>query len=178
MNIRVTSLALLMVCLLVGGKTSAATLNQAFTNDFQTNAVYLWSPDPLNMTLDGLSFGANMTAWKADLHTPARLVLSGPTIGAASGSFNLLMNYKNTPFKLEWAEVFFDNITNVVLGYGTLTYNGGGWSNAGVATHLIDIPLHPNAAAMPIPSAVVLMLSALALIPLQRLSQRRAACTA
>ncbi len=174
MNIRAASFALLILISLGGAKTSAAELNQAFTNDFQTNAVYLWSTDPLNMTFDGVSFGTNMPAWHAALHTPARLVLSGPTIGAAAGSFNLVMNYKNTPFKLEWAEVFFDNTINVVRGYGTLTYNGSGWSNADVATHLIDIPLHANSAATPIPSSVLLMLSALALVPLQRLGLRRA----
>lgn len=176
MNMRCTSPALLILALLAGGNASAAVLQQAFTNDFQTNAVYLWSVDPSNMTFDGVSFGANMTAWEADIQTPAKRVLRGPTIGAAVGSFNLLMNYTSTPFKLEWAEVFFDNITNVVRGYGTLTYNGSGWSNADVATHLIDIPLHANAAATPIPSSVLLMLSALALVPLQRLARRRLPC--
>ena len=127
------------------------------------------------MTLAGFSYGASMSGWKGDLQNPAKLVLSGPTVGAAAGSFNLLMNYKHTPFKLEWAEVFFDNISNVVRGYGTLSFNGSGWSNANIATHVIDIPLHPVAAALPISSSLVLMFSALALLPLQHLRRRAAA---
>ena len=175
MNMRVTSLALLIFWLLATGNGSAATLNQTFTNDFETNAVYLWSVDPSNMTLAGLSFGASMSGWQADRQNPAKLVLRGPTVGAAAGSFNLLMSYRHTPFKLEWAEVFFDNVNNVVRGYGTLSFNGSGWSNANIATHLIDIPLHPVAAALPIPSSLLLMFSALALMPLQRLRRRAVA---
>ncbi len=175
MNVRVTSLALLIFVLLATGNAGAATLDQTFTNDFETNGIYLWSVDPSNMTLAGFSFGANMSGWKADSQSPAKLVLSGPTLGAAAGRFNLLMNYQNTPFKLEWAEVFFDNMSNAVRGYGTLTFNGSGWSNGNVATHLMDIPLHPVAAATPIPPSLLLMVSALALVPLQRLRRRAAA---
>jgi hypothetical protein len=127
------------------------------------------------MSLDGFSAGANMSGWKVDLSTPARMVISGPTITPGAGRFNLLMNYKTAPFQLEWAEVFFNNITNVVLGAGTLSFNGGGWSNANVATHLVDIPLHPAAAAMPVPSSILLMLSALALGTLTSMRKRNLA---
>ena len=174
MNIRVTFFALSIFTLLAGANVGAAVLKQTFSNDFQTNAVYLWSVDPSNMSLEGVAFGANMSGWQADVQTPAWLVLSGPTIDAAVGSFSLKMKYKSTPFQLEWAEVFFDTVNNVVRGYGTLTYNGSGWGNADVATRLRDIPLQATAAAMPVPSSVLLMLSALALVPLQRLGNRHA----
>lgn len=146
MNVRVTSLALLIFLLLATGNAGAATLDQTFTNDFETNGIYLWSVDPSNMTLAGFSFGANMSGRKADSQSPAKLVLSGPPLGAAA-----------------------------VRGYGTLPFNGSGWSNGNVATHLMDIPLHPVAAATPIPSSLLLMVSALTLVPLQRLRRCAAA---
>ena len=175
MNNCVTNRVLLLALLLTTGSVGAATLDQTFMNDFQDNAMYFWSGDPSNMTLDGFSAGANMNGWKVDVSTPARMVLSGPTVAASAGRFNLLMNFKSTPFQLEWAEVFFNNITNVVLGFGTLSFNGGGWSNANVATHLIDIPLHPAVAAMPVPSSILLLMSALGLGTLTRVRQRAVA---
>ncbi len=172
MKTRIVSRALLLILLLTTGSVGAATLNQTFMNDFETNAIYLWSVDASNMTLDGYSVGADMGAWKADISSPARMVLSGPTIAGGAGRFNLLMNYKTTPFQLEWAEVLFDHLGTVVKGYGTLSFNGGGWSNSNVATHLIDIPLHPNVAATPLPSSLIMMFSALTLVTMKGMRKR------
>lgn len=176
MNTRMTTKALLITLLLSAGSAGAATLNQTFMNDFETNAIYLWSTDASNMSLDGISFGANMGAWQATTHTPAKLVLSGPTIGPVAGRFDLLMNYKNLPFQLEWAEVFFDNANNAIRGYGTLTFDGGGWSNANVSSHVIDIPLHPGA-VVPLPSSLLLLVSIVLFVPVVhgRRSSTRAA---
>lgn len=168
-----TCLSLLTALLLTTGSAGAATLEQTFMNDFETNAIYLWSLDASNMSLDGFSASADMGGWQADSISPAHMVLSGPTVAAGAGRFNLLMNYKSTPFRLEWAEVLFDHVGAVVKGYGTLSFNGNGWSNSNVASHLIDIPLHPQVAATPLPSSVLMMLSALALITVKSLRERR-----
>lgn len=172
MRYRIVFRALLITLLLTTSSAGAATLKQTFMNDFETNAVYLWSLDTSNMSLDGFSASADLGGWKADISSPARMVLSGATVAAGAGHFNLLMNYKTTPLRLEWAEVLFDRVGTVVKGYGALGFNGNGWSNSNVATHLIDIPLHPRAAAMPLPSSVLMMLSALALITVKGLRKR------
>jgi len=172
MNPRPAARALLLALLITTSGVGASTLDQTFMNDFESNAMYFWSVDPSNMSLDGFAAGANMGGWKAELSTPAQMILRGPTVAAAAGRFNLLMNYKNTPFRLEWAEVFFDNVSHVVRGYGTLTFTGSGWSNANVATHVIDIPLHPTVAATPVPPSLVFMLSALSLITCKVLRKR------
>lgn len=168
MSARLSAAILVMTLVLGLGSASAATLNQSFMNDFESNAVYLWSLDSANMRFDGFSLGSNMEAWQAEVSTPEQLVLKGPTIAAGAGRFNLLMNYQSTPFRLEWAEVFFDKVSNVVRGYGTLTFDGNGWSNSNVASHVIDIPLHPTAAALPIPASYWLLASALALMSLRK----------
>ena len=172
MRYRIVFRALLITLLLTTSSAGAATLKQTFMNDFETNAVYLWSLDTSNMSLDGFSASADMGGWKADISSPARMVLGGATVAAGAGRFNLLMNYKTTPLRLEWAEVLFDHVGRMVKGYGALGFSNG-WSNSNVATHLIDIPLHPRAAAMPLPSSVLMMLSALALITVKGLRKRR-----
>ena len=106
------------------------------------------------------------------LNSPAKLAALNVTGSPTNGRFDLVMNYKTKPFKLEWATVFFDNVTNVVRGFGTLTFAANGWSNATASTHLVDIPVHPAAAAMPVPSSVVFMLSALGLLTLDGLRRR------
>lgn len=169
MKLRISFTALFLTLMLTTASAGAATLSQTFMNDFESNALYLWSVDASNMSLDGFSLGANMDAWKAEVSTPDHLLLRGPTIAAAAGRFNLLMNYKSTPFRLEWAEVFFDNVSNVVRGYGTLSFDGNGWSNTGVASHVIDIPLHPNIAATPLPTSWLMMFSALLLVTVPRM---------
>ena len=172
MRNRIVCRALLITLLLTTGSAGAAILEQTFMNDFETNAIYLWSLDTSNMSLDGFSASADMGGWKAGISSPAHMVLSGPTVAAAAGRFNLLMSYKTTPFRLEWAEVLFDRVGTVVKGYGTLSFNGNGWSNSNVATHLIDIPLHPRVAATPLPSSVLMMFPALALVTVKGLRKR------
>ena len=173
MNNRFVSRALLITLLLTTGSAAAAKLEQTFMNDFETNAIYLWSLDTSNMSLDGFSAGADMGGWQAAISAPAHMVLSGPTVAAGAGRFNLLMNYKTIPFRIEWAEVLFDHVGSVVKGYGTLSFNGNGWSNSNVASHLIDIPLHPRVAATPLPSSLLMLFSALALITAKGLRKRR-----
>ena len=170
MNRRFASLALLM--LLTVGTARAATLDQTFMNDFETNTIYLWSLDSANMRFDGFSTGANMAAWNAQVSTADRLVLSGPTLAAGAGRFNLHMHYSSAPFRLEWAEVFFNKVENVVLGRGTLTFDGNGWSNSAFASHSIDMPLNPTVAALPLPGSAMMMLSALLLLTVPTLRQR------
>jgi hypothetical protein len=163
MKLRLTSCMLALTLLLSVAGAGAATLNQTFMNDFESNTLYLWSLDASDMSLKNFTAGANMAGWKMDESSPAHMVLSGPTVAAGAGRFKLLMNYKAAPFRLEWAEVFFEKGINVVRGFGTLTFNGNGWSNANVGTHVIDIPLQPRVAATPLPGSALLLMSALAL---------------
>ncbi len=175
MKLRLTSCMFVLTLLLSATGAGAATLNQTFMNDFESNALYLWSLDASNMSLERFTAGANMAGWKMDESSPAHMVLSGPTVAAAAGRFNLLMNYKAAPFRLEWAEVFFEKGINVVRGFGTLTFNGNGWSNANVGTHVIDIPLHPSVAATPLPGSALMMMSALAFGMWRAMRTRRSA---
>jgi hypothetical protein len=164
MSVRISPAALVLTLLLGVSSAHAALLNQTFQNDFDTNGIYLWSVDFPKMRLDGISFGSTMEAWEAQVNAPKQMVLRGPTLAAGAGRFNLLMNYKSTPFRLEWAEVFFDKGSTLMRGFGTLTFDGNAWSNASVASHVIDIPLHPAVAAMPLPASWLMMASALALV--------------
>lgn len=172
MKIRITPAILLLTLLLAAASAGAATLNQLFMNDFESNGLYLWSVDAGNMSFESFTPGANMDAWKADVSAPDHLLLRGPTVAAGAGRFSLTMNYKATPFRLEWAEVMFDNVSTVVRGFGTLTFDGNGWSNAAVGNHVIDIPLHPQVAAMPLPAAWMLLFPALAFMALPGLRKR------
>ncbi len=156
-------------------KVDAATLNQTFANDFDTTSIYLWSDAPGNMSFAAVGFGSNMTTWSVQSNTGAQLVLAGSTVAPGAGRFNVTMNFTTTPFTMQWAEVFFSGGFNVVRGAGTLTYQSAGWSNANTFTHLADIPQQFGAAAVPLPSSLMLLLSSLLFVPLAKLRERRAA---
>ncbi|MBK8958035.1 MAG: hypothetical protein IPM80_06290 [Proteobacteria bacterium] len=168
MSMRIIPAVLSVSLLLCMSGARAAILNQTFQNDFQTNGIYLWSTDFPSMHFEGFALGTNMQAWQAQLDAPSQLVLRGPTVAAGAGRFDLRMNYKSAPFRLEWAEVFFDKAGTVVRGFGTLAFDGSGWSNSSFASHVIDIPLNPSAAAMPLPGSWLMLTSAVALLCLRK----------
>lgn len=160
---------------LATGSLSAATLNQTFMNDFEATSIYLWSDAPGNMSFVGAGFGADMSTWSVTSNTGAQLVLGGSTVAPGAGRFDLAMNYHTAPFTVQWAEVFFSGLVNVVRGSGTLTYQGAGWSNVDAFSHLADIPNRVIASsAVPLPSSVLLMLTSLLFVPLTKLRQRTA----
>lgn len=159
----------LLACTLVGANAQAASLNQSFSNDFDTNAIYLWSDDPSNMQFEQVRFSAAMAGWNLDVDSASALVLSGPAAAAGAGRFTVKMDYQVKPFSMQWAEVFFDSGINRILGGGTLTYRNGGWSGSDVFTRAGDIPHQFSAqSAVPLPPSIVLLLSALAFFPLRR----------
>jgi len=148
----------------------AATLNQTFMNDFAANALYFWSDDASNMQLGAVSFGSNMSGWSVQSASAAALVIQGPVVAAAQGRFTMAFDYVSRPFSVQWAEVFFDSGINHILGAGTLSYSTGGWAGSNAFTHAADVPHQfASQASVPLPPSAVLLLSALAFLPLRQL---------
>ncbi len=173
MTMHSTTKTLLLCLLLATGSARAATLDQLFMNDFETNGIYLWSVDPANMTLSSAGFGSNMSGWSVQSNTGEKLVMSGPTLAAAAGRFNVLMNYLSKPFQMEWAEIYFNNAVRTVRGVGTLTYGDSGWSNVNSFSHMSEFSVPaPATIATPLPASVVMMLSALALVSFTQTRRR------
>ena len=166
--------SLIAATLTVAG-AGAATKNQMFQNDYDSNALYFWSDNPSNLQIALASFGAHMGDWTVDSSTGDALVLSGSTLGAGQGRFTLSFDYVARPFTLQWAEVFFDSGVNHLLDGGTLSYGSSGWSGTSAFTRAGDIPNQFAAqASVPLPPSLVLLLSSLLFIPLRRLSRVRA----
>lgn len=164
----------LLAFTLVGASAEAATLNQTFSNDFDTSAIYLWSDDPSNMQFESVRFSAAMASWNLDANSAGALVISGPTAAAGAGRFTVKMDYVVKPFSMQWAEVFFESGINRILAGGTLTYSNGGWSGSNVFTRAGDVPHQFTAqSAVPLPQSMVLLLSALVFIPLRRYARVR-----
>ncbi len=167
--------ATLLALSLTATTAVAATLNQTFMNDFASNAMYFWSENPANMQFGAVSFGSNMSGWSVQSASAAALVIQGPVVAAAQGRFTMGFDYVTRPFSLQWAEVFFDSGINHILGAGTLSYSASGWAGTNVFTHAADVPHQfTTQASVPLPPSVVLLLSALAFLPLRQLRQLRA----
>lgn len=164
MNIRPRHAIVLLALLLGALPLQAAKLNQTFVNDFETNSIHLWSVDAGNMNFLEANLGKGLDGWTVTTITPVKLVMSGPTVGAGQGRFKVLMSYLDKSFRMEWAEVYFNNAMPKVLGAGTLTYGKGGWSNDDSFSHMAEFQLsNVKSAATPLPSSAVMLLSALAL---------------
>lgn len=149
----------------------ARTVTVTMDNDFAATSIFFWSDTPDNMKFISASFGKNsaMADWQSTvLPKGLQLNLTGSKVEATQGLFSIKLNVKG-PFSIQWAEVLFNGAGNVLQGSGTQTYNGSAWARSSTFTHLQDIP---NLTAVPLPSALVLMLSTLVFVPFTRMRQR------
>ena len=161
---------------LTAGPVGASTLDQTFSNDFDTSSIYFWADDPSNLAFDGVRFAQHMGDWSVQANSGDALVIAGPTVAAGQGRFSLRFDYDTRPFSLQWAEVFFNGGLNVIQGAGTLRYNGSNWTASNLFTHGADIPNQfASSSTVPLPSPVVLLLSSLLFVPLRGLRRRAVA---
>lgn len=140
------------------GNAGAATLNQSFHNDFASNAIYLFSDNAANLNFSNVTLGGAASGWSIDTLNGQELSMSGATLSPGTGNFTVTLSYQSLPFSFQWAEVLAGGATNVVLGSGTLNWNGSSWSANNAFTHLGA--LNP-AAPVPIPAPIWLLGSAL-----------------
>ncbi|MCC7410062.1 MAG: hypothetical protein IT495_00300 [Gammaproteobacteria bacterium] len=142
----------------------AATTTARFSNDYTSDAIYLWSADPATL-LDSVSFGGAASAWTASTLTPTHLAMTGPLLAPAAGRFDVTFSY--TPpassgaasVSFEWAEVLWAGGVPTIQGAGTLAlYGRSTWRASGSFSHTADIA----ALATPLPPSVVLFAGAIA----------------
>jgi hypothetical protein len=123
-----------------------------------------------NPTFGGAAGGGT---WLTDTRTSTMLKIIGPTVASGTGLFNVNFDYPapTTPvpaFSFQWAEVFYSTVGNTrsLLGSGTLSFSNGQFTGSGAFTHFSDIAGTAFAGApVPLPSSVVLLLSALVFVP-------------
>lgn len=149
--------------LLIVANAEAAQKNLTFTNGFTTNHIMLWTDDPATTDIVRVDLLNGMNGWRVTTGTGADtldvLAPTLPPIDPATGGVKVKFQYTGS-LSFQWAELFFDGINNNLLGAGAQTWSGG-WVSSAAFTHLTDIPdLMTAGAAMPLPHAVVLMLSA------------------
>lgn len=176
--IKTLSALALVAC---ASNVTAAVKTQDFLNDTNTNYIFMFT-DNSNIEFSNISFDANkgFVDWTVESLTPSLAVIAGPETAARDGLFSLTFNYFRRSVSFQWAEVLFDAGTHtyVTQDAGTARYNsrsdrwGGNSSfsavNAGFVQNYFD-NLPP--AAVPLPSSVVLMLSAAAFIGFSRRAQ-------
>lgn len=154
----------LLAIILSAGATlpaNAATLNQWFSNDTTSNAIYLWltassapTTDITNVIFDAASA---MSAW-GSTGTTDSLVLYGPAANAGAGRVQLRFDYSVRPFSFEYAEVLWNGGEMTLLDSGTLSRGTGSWTSSAAFTRVGDIS-SPFAAPVPVPSSLILLLS-------------------
>jgi len=140
----------------------ADTLSQAFTNDYNANAIYFFAGDSATLAFDSVGFAGGTAGWKVNLNKSGELVMSGPTVAPAQGLFTVTFDHATPSFAFEWAEVYFTATSSKLLGAGTLSWNGG-WAATTTFTHLGALPA---AGIVPIPPALIMLLSACGILPL------------
>ena len=153
-----------VAALLAGLDVEASTIQQSFTNDFDTNEIFFFADAPANLSFGGVSFAGATSAWTVTKNTGSTLVMGGPRAAPAKGLFTVALNYVTQPISFQWAEVYFSGTQRTLLGAGTLAWNGG-WSATGTFTHLGEVTA---SGVVPLPPSVFMLLSALGFMPLLR----------
>ncbi len=153
-----TAITLLILLIGLGADVTAATHSQPFRNDYDTNRIWLWAVEPTtqftNLTFDN----APVSNWLATVNSGDRLFFEsddGSTIAPSAGLFTVDFGYTTPTFSIEWAEIFWDGATNGLLGSGTLTWNGSGWSGSSVFTHAGELATAP----VPLPASFTFLIS-------------------
>lgn len=166
---------ILFACLsLPLGAASGAAVVKEIQNEFTSNAMYLWSDDPGNTTIDSVFLGRSMTGWVVETQTSAMLVLRGPVLEPGAGRFLLQLVYDAEPVSLQWAEVFFESGVASLRGAGSLRFEDRTWTAADLFTRGNEIP-GLVATPVPLPDALGLLLAPLLLLSSCRRGPSRAA---
>lgn len=150
--------------------SQAAIVTERYKNSTAITDLFLWSDDPTVMTFAGVDLSDKKLAGWSGLNFGDRMVIEGPEIKKNKGKFDIDFDYTVAPFTLQYAEVMYDAVTSIwtVEATGQLEYNGKKLkkptANPLSALQSSQIKAHfaPAAAVVPIPSSVVLMLSAIA----------------
>ena len=174
------ALPILVTCSMLSTTlVEAATRTDRFTNSAAVDTIYLWAEEgAAGDILDFLSVsfpasnGGNansMASWVVDISSDQNsVVLYGNQINAGSGLFDIQYWYQNgTRPTFEYATgVWTTPTTFSVRSSGEIERRGRRWQPTGSAfSHSADI-VNPRApaAVVPIPSAVVLLMSALSFL--------------
>ncbi len=149
-----------------------ATVNGTYMNGTIITQLFLWSANaPLDVTftiVDPSDPSSDIPAgWNVVLPMPNdRLVVQGSGL-TAGGDFDITFDYPGSTFRFEFAEVLYDSVNDIVTiqGTGKVHYNGKKFTGTPYtlsAAQITDINNHmATVAAVPIPSSVVLMMSAI-----------------
>jgi len=151
-----TKVAVLIPLAAAFGNASAATFSQQLLNDFSSNRIWLWAVEPTTVFTNVSFDNAAVSSRLVPVDTGDALCLESDTglpVAAGAGRFAVDFDYTTPTFSFEWAELFWDGTTNNLLGSGTATYNGSGWSGGPAFTHA------PALSAVPIPASGVLLAS-------------------
>jgi hypothetical protein len=172
----------------------AATDSVSWTNVGDTNYIFLFAETPFGLeplTFDNVSFSAASSGWTLNELQPVTAIFSGAEVAAGSGGFTLDFSYWWNNTAIQWAEVLFDagDYSYTIENSGRAAHNvpwfGGGaasWSytnafsganQAAIGDYFASV----SPAAVPVPSSVVLMLSAAAFMGFSRRARADAVAT-
>ena len=195
MNIKQLCLAVIFTLTLAGaGDVLAKTKTRDALNlSDNVSAMFFWIADPTGGAFfDGVETKKAATDWSALFKSNDQLVVLEPPSGdpllmANQGEFKLTFDYTGITADVYWAEVFFNGATPVVNASANAHFdekannaNGKDWMIMGsmndsflspamakdINTHFSGTVVTP----VPIPSSVVLLLSAIAMVSV---TQRR-----
>lgn len=151
-----TKFAVLILLATAFSNASAASFSQQFLNDFSSNRIWLWAVEPTTEFTNVSFDNAAVSDWVVPVDTGSTLYLESSTetpLLPGAGRFTIDFDYTTPTFSFEWAEIYWDGATNNLLGSGTATYNGSGWSGGPAFTHAAAL------SAVPIPASSVLLAS-------------------
>ena len=172
--------ALLLVAPLAA---NGITVTERFTNGNDITHLFFWAEGPVpDMNFVGVDLGnpttdPKLNGWVSS-PTPSpfpantfSLVLAGPEIKNNLGKFDIDFNHTNATFTFHFAEVLYDGVgafdeTTHIQETGSIFYDGKKLINptayALSTGEMLDVTTYfaSGATAVPIPSSVVLMMSA------------------
>jgi|GEM_PF-2798685 hypothetical protein len=172
--------------------TEAATATYTHTNVGDHNFLFLFAETPFGfqpLTLDTVApvnFAGDKLGWTEVERQPLTAVFSGSNVAAGNGSASIGFDYAWNNTAIQWAEVLFTaavggtpssyEIKNSGRAAHNVPWFGGGaptWTEsawfAGANTVAIDTYFStPTPAAVPVPSALVLLASAGAFLGFKR----------
>ena len=112
MKIRRFAALLAVVLAFASYEANATTAQQTFTNDYASNAIYLFADNPANLSFTNATFSGGASGWSLTVNTGDELAMSGPVLTPGNGLFNVTFSYTSLPFSFQWAEVLTGTTTN------------------------------------------------------------------
>ena len=93
MKIRRFAALLAVVLAFASYEANATTAQQTFTNDYASNAIYLFADNPVNLSFTSATFSGGASGWSLTVNTGDELAMSGTVLTPGSGLFNVTFNY-------------------------------------------------------------------------------------